>query len=266
MVSMTPRDTRPVQCHDSGNPRGTLTGVYRVFEALDALVTVVEEARGLPMTATCVVPRGNVLDLLDDLREALPDELDDAQDVLDHRDELVTRAEQRSDELTEEAEREATQAVADAKAEAEALVTEAREQAEQLVARARHEADRAVADARAQHRELLDRAHAEAERQVEAGRMAYERAVADGQAEQARMVAQTEVVQAAHIEAGRIIDAGEREADRVRAECDQYIESSLASFEDTLTRTLQAVQRGRGQRRRPLSVGSRDRIGTDLLE
>ena len=30
--------------------------MYRVFEALDELVTSVEEARGLPMTASCVVP------------------------------------------------------------------------------------------------------------------------------------------------------------------------------------------------------------------
>src|SRR3954447_15565287 len=67
--------------------------VYRVFESLDALVTVVEEARGLPMTANCVVPRGDVLELLDDVREALPGELDDAQDVIDRRDEIVAEAE-----------------------------------------------------------------------------------------------------------------------------------------------------------------------------
>ena len=66
--------------------------VYRVFESLDALVTVVEEARSLPMTSNCVVPRGEVLELLDDVREALPGELDDAQDVLDRRDELVDDA------------------------------------------------------------------------------------------------------------------------------------------------------------------------------
>ena len=63
--------------------------MYRVFESLDALVTVVEEARGVPMTSNCVVPRGDVLELLDDIREALPGELDDAQDVLDRRDEIV---------------------------------------------------------------------------------------------------------------------------------------------------------------------------------
>ena len=63
--------------------------MYRVFEALDELVTIVEEARGVPMTSSCVVPRGDVLELLDDVRDALPAEVDDAQDVLDKRDDLI---------------------------------------------------------------------------------------------------------------------------------------------------------------------------------
>jgi len=232
--------------------------VYRVFESLDALVTVVEEARGLPMTANCVVPRGEMLDLLDDLREALPGELDDAQDVLDHRDELMSTAERAADEVTERAEREATELVERARAEADRLVGQARGQAEQLLGRARHEAERILADAHAEHHDLVER-----------GRVAYERAVADGHAEQARLIAQTEVVRAAHLESGRIVDAGEEEAARRRAECDDYVESTLAEFEDTLLRTLQAVQRGRAQdRRRGLAglLGGRERIGADLLD
>ena len=39
--------------------------MYRVFEALDELGGIVEEARGVPMTAGCVVPRGDVLELKD---------------------------------------------------------------------------------------------------------------------------------------------------------------------------------------------------------
>ena len=231
--------------------------MYRVFETLDALVTVVEEARGLPMTANCVVPRGELLDLLDELREALPGELDDAQDVLDQRDEMLSAAERRAEEVT---------------------------------AQADQDAEKLVADARAQHQDLVERARAEAERLTEAGQAEYERAVAEGRAEQARLVAQTEVVQAAHIESGRIIDAGEREAARLRAECDQYIDSSLSSFEDTLTRTLQTVRRGRGLNsstgERPVGrqraeregweghagrgrlsfTRGRERLGTDLLD
>jgi cell division septum initiation protein DivIVA len=247
---------------------GTLAPVYRVFETLDALVTVVEEARGLPMTATCVVPRGDVLDLLDDLREALPGELDDAQDVLDQREDMVSRAEQRAAELLAHAEQESTKTVEAANEKAERLLADARAQADGLLSAARHDAERTIADARAQHQELVDRAREEARHLAESGRVAYEQAVADGRAEQARLVAQTEVVHAAHIESGRIIDAGQQETARLRGECDQYIEGSLAEFEETLGRTLQVVQRGRGQRRRPAGrpVGAgRERLGTDLL-
>src|ERR1700758_4047873 len=63
--------------------------VYRVFEALDELGAIVEEARGVPMTSGCVVPRGDVLELVDDIKDAIPAELDDAQDVLDARDSML---------------------------------------------------------------------------------------------------------------------------------------------------------------------------------
>ena len=63
--------------------------MYRVFEALDELSAIVEEARGVPMTAGCMVPRGDVLELLDDIKDAIPGELDDAQDVLDARDAML---------------------------------------------------------------------------------------------------------------------------------------------------------------------------------
>ena len=46
--------------------------MYRVFEALDELGAIVEEARGVPMTAGCMVPRGDVLELLDDIKDAIP--------------------------------------------------------------------------------------------------------------------------------------------------------------------------------------------------
>ncbi len=189
--------------------------MYRVFESLDALVTVVEEARGVPMTSNCVVPRGEVLELLDDVREALPAELDDAQDVLDRRDELVDEAAQEAEHTRSTAESESEELRANARAEADRMVAAAREEAEQMVAQARHEAERAVAEGRRQFQELTDRAHAEAERHAEAGRSAHDRYLADGQAEQARLVAQTEVVRAAHAESARIVDDAENEAGRL---------------------------------------------------
>src|SRR6202000_3507725 len=77
--------------------------VYRVFEALDELSAIVEEARGVPKTAGCVVPRGDVLELLDDIKDAIPGELDDAQDVLDARDSLLLEAKAHADSMVSSA-------------------------------------------------------------------------------------------------------------------------------------------------------------------
>lgn len=230
--------------------------MYRVFEALDELVTIVEEARGLPMTASCVVPRGDLLELLDDVRDALPAEVDDAQDVLDHRDQMITEAGEaaakavgdanaEAHRLVSSAQAQAEGTVGGARAEADRLVGEATAHAEGLVNRARDEAARLAQAAQDQHDSLIARARAEAERTVAAGRAGYEASVADGRAEQTRLVTQTEVVQAAYSESARILDAAHSDADRMRAECDSYVESTFGSLEETLTSTLRTIGRGR---------------------
>ncbi|MBV8996311.1 MAG: DivIVA domain-containing protein, partial [Pseudonocardiales bacterium] len=162
--------------------------VFRVFESLDELVTTVEEARGVPMTSSCIVPRGDVLELLDDIRDAIPAEFDDAQDVLDHRDELIDTARQEAQRQRDDANTEAERASAAARDEAARLVAEARAQAESMVAGAKGEADRLEATGRREYQEVTSHAEAEAERMTAAGRASYERAVADGRAEQARLV------------------------------------------------------------------------------
>ncbi len=47
-----------------------------VFYNLDELVRNLEQAYSVPMTANCMVPRHEMLALLDDLRNALPVEME----------------------------------------------------------------------------------------------------------------------------------------------------------------------------------------------
>lgn len=234
--------------------------MYRVFEALDELVAIVEEARAVPMTAGCMVPRGDVLDLLDDIKGSIPTELDDAQDVLDQRDALVGNARQNADTTVAQAKADADAMVAAAQAEAERLVSEARAAADRMVedatghsrsmiADATEEAHRLTTSAAREHESLTGRARSEAARIVENANAHYERSVADGIAEQQRLVAEDEVVVAAKSEAQRIIDAAHAEADRLRGECDIYVDKKLSDFEEILTGTLRSVGRGRQQLR-----------------
>ena len=53
--------------------------MYRVFQALDELNAMIEDARSLPMTANCVVPRHESLLLLDDILDSLVTEFDEEE-------------------------------------------------------------------------------------------------------------------------------------------------------------------------------------------
>ena len=192
--------------------------MYRVFEALDELGAIVEEARGVPMTAGCVVPRGDVLELIDDIKDAIPGELDDAQDVLDARDGLlreakdhaestVSTANAEADSMVNHARAEADRLLSDAKAQADRMVAEARQHSERMVGEARDEAARIAATAKREYEASVGRAKSEADRLIESGNLAYEKAVQEGIKEQQRLVAQTEIVATANAEATRMIGA-----------------------------------------------------------
>lgn len=212
------------------------------------------------MTAGCVVPRGDVLELLDDIKDAIPGELDDAQDVLDERDSLIVSAREHaensvakanadSESMVSHARAEADRILADAKAQADRMVEEAGSHGRSIVDDATEEAHRMTSSAAREYESVTGRARAEAQRTVDAGNNSYEKSVADGIAEQQRLVSETEVVGAAKSEAERIIDAAHAEADRLRGDCDVYVDEKLAQFEEILTGTLRSVNRGRHQLR-----------------
>ena len=58
-----------------------------------------------------------------------------------------------------------------------------------------------------------------------------------------------EVVVSAKAEAARLIDSAHAESDRMRGECDIYVDTKLAEFEDFLNGTLRSINRGRHQLR-----------------
>lgn len=84
-----------------------------VHDKLDEVSSLVENARAMPMSASCLVNRGQVLDLLDDVRALLPDSLAAADDVLADREDIVAAARVEADQI-----------LAQAQADARALVSE----------------------------------------------------------------------------------------------------------------------------------------------
>jgi cell division septum initiation protein DivIVA len=107
-----------------------------VHAKLAELRRLVEEARSMPMSASAVVNRKEVLALLDELGGSIAAALGEAREVLGRRAEVV-----------EEGRREAEQIVSDARNERDAVISDtevfklAKRQADELLESARAEAE-----------------------------------------------------------------------------------------------------------------------------
>ena len=141
-----------------------------VHAKLDELTALIDNARAMPMSASCVVNRSEVLALIDELRGTLPAEIAEAQRVLDDKGAVIAEG------------------------------------------------------------------HEEAARLLESAK-----------AERARLVARTDIVRDATREAEQVLTAARSDAERMRAEIDDYVDSKLANFEVVLHKTLQAVEKGRAK-------------------
>ncbi|THA56047.1 ATP synthase F0 subunit B [Streptomyces sp. A1136] len=139
-----------------------------VQKKLDEIVAAVSGARSMPMSASCVINRAELLSGLEEVRKALPGSLAQAQELIGGRDQMVEEA--------------------------------------------RREADRIIESAHAQRGSLIS---------------------------------DTEIVRRAQAEADRILEDARREAEGVRAEADDYVDSKLANFEVVLSKTIGSVDRGR---------------------
>jgi vacuolar-type H+-ATPase subunit H len=83
------------------------------------------------------------------------------------------------------------------------------------------------------------------EKIIEEGRASAEAMIATAREDVARMVEQTAIVQAARDEAQRILDEARDVAEDERRELEAYIDGRLATLEVILTKTMDAVARGR---------------------
>ncbi len=103
-----------------------------VHTKLAEITALVEGARAMPMSASCVINRADLLAMVADLEAMLPDTISRAQEVLGDRRGVV-----------EEGRREAEQIIASARAERRRLV-----ESTEVFAEASHEADRLLDEAR----------------------------------------------------------------------------------------------------------------------
>ncbi len=138
-----------------------------ILHLIDQLEQLALRSRPLPFLKWVVVEERRLLDLIDQMRVTIPQEIKQARRIVQERERIIAQA----------------------KEEAERIVALAQEQASELIA-------------------------------------------------------QHQVVQAAEQRAALIIERAQREADRLKADADDYALTRLLELEETLSRLLQVVRNG----------------------
>lgn len=117
-----------------------------VQKKLDEIVETVGNARSMPMSASCVVNRAELLAMLEEVREALPGSLAHAEELIGGNEQLVEQARQEAGRIIESARAErgslisGTEVAQQSQAEADRILSEARREADEV----RGEADEYV--------------------------------------------------------------------------------------------------------------------------
>ncbi|OEU91424.1 hypothetical protein [Streptomyces oceani] len=200
-----------------------------VQQRLDEIVATVDGARAMPMSASCVVNRTELLAMLQEVRTALPGSLAQAEEVLGGREQVVA-----------EAHHEARQILDDARAERGSLVSET-----EVVRQSRQEADRILAEARTEAEAI----RTEADDYVDSKLANFEVVLSKtiGSVERGREKLLGGGPGADPYDEGFAADAPDRSQDpaELRRRADSYVDARLGAVAAVLTKTLEAVGRGR---------------------
>lgn len=214
--------------------------MYRIYDTLDEIVTIIEQARGVPMSTSAMVPRDHVLDLLDDLRDRLPEEVTQAKAVLDQRGDLLDAASVESDRIALRAGQEADATTARARTEADQMRALAQQHRDEMLSVGQREHERQVSEGSRIRAELIAQAEQE-----------HDELIAQGRSERERLISESDVYRSAVARADELGAAAAAEAQAMRREVDGYVDAKLAEFEATLSHLLRSVEHGRA------NVGSR---------
>lgn len=108
-----------------------------VVENLEAAIAAVEEARSVPLSASCVLNRSELLQLLDQIKVSFPNDLAKAISIQRNKDSILEDAHEQADAIIEQAREEVARLV-----EQTTIVSNARKEANRILADANTEGDK----------------------------------------------------------------------------------------------------------------------------
>ncbi|MBT2446886.1 cell division initiation protein [Streptomyces sp. ISL-43] len=199
-----------------------------VQKKLDEIVAAVGSARSMPMSASCVINRAELLAQLEEVRGALPGSLAQAQELIGGREQMVEEARREAERIIESAHAQRGSLISDTEVarrsqdEADRILGEARREAEEIRAEADDYVDSKLANFEVVLTKTIGSVDRGREKLLGRGPGLDEQGYPDAEAPERSHDPQTQ-----------------------REQADAYVDTKLATFEAVLSKTLEAVGRGR---------------------
>ena len=108
-----------------------------VVENIEAAIAMIEEARSVPLSASCVINRSEMLQILDKIKASFPNDLARAIAIQREKDSIIENAHTQSDAIIQQARDEVSRLV-----EQTTIVSSARKEAARILADAKADSDR----------------------------------------------------------------------------------------------------------------------------
>jgi regulator of protease activity HflC (stomatin/prohibitin superfamily) len=107
-----------------------------ILQLIDRLEELFNDAKAVPFTHNVVVDEDRMLELIDQMRIAIPEEVKKAQQVMAQRDRVMAQAQEEANRTLQLSRDKAEQLI-----DRDVIVQEAQRRAEQILAQARNEAE-----------------------------------------------------------------------------------------------------------------------------
>jgi len=130
-----------------------------ILQLIDRLEELFNQSKSIPLTRNVMVDEDRMLDIIDQMRIAIPEEVKKAQQLLGQRDRVLAQAQEEANRTLEIARQKAEQLVAK-----DMVAQEAARRAEQILVQARTEAENVRIDADDYVLDSLNQLQAELER------------------------------------------------------------------------------------------------------
>jgi len=113
-----------------------------ILQLIDRLEELFNESKAIPLTRNVMVDEDRMLDIIDQMRIAIPEEVKKAQQLLGQRDRVLAQAQEEANRTLEIARQKSDQLIGK-----DIVTQEAQRRSEQILAQARADAERIRADA-----------------------------------------------------------------------------------------------------------------------